>query len=479
MKATQEELLAKAKKPAADAMRPHPSDSKKFTKEELLAKAKEPAKDAMRLHPFFRGKIQTAPKCVIRGIDDFAIWYTPGVAAPCRAIHEDQGLVYEHTNKGNTVAVVSDGTRVLGLGDIGPWAGLPVMEGKALIFKYLGGVDAVPICLDTKDPYRIMLAVKLIQPSFGGINLEDISQPKCFRVLDMLRTDPEIKIPVWHDDQQGTATVILAGVINALKVVGKRMEEATFAVIGTGAANVATMRLLLASGVPFGNIIACDSKGILHPEREDIERRKIEFVDKWRVCQNSNAAGRRGGPPEAMRGADVCIAASKPGPGTILPEWIKGMTEEAIVFACANPIPEIWPWEAKEAGARVVGTGRSDFPNQTNNSLGFPAIFRGVLDVRATTITDEMAIAAAEELARCAEERGLDEDHILPTMADWEVFPREAAAVGMKAQEQGVARLSFSHNELLAIAKDTIRQAQDMTRFLMEKELIPPVPAGW
>ena len=451
----------------------------KITKEELLAKAKKPAEDAMRMHPFFRGKIQTAPKCVIRDVNDFAIWYTPGVAAPCRAIHEDQNLVYEHTNKGNTVAVVSDGTRVLGLGDIGPWAGLPVMEGKALLFKYLGGVDAVPICLNTKDPYRIMLAVKLIQPSFGGINLEDISQPKCFRVLDMLRTDPEVKIPVWHDDQQGTATVMLAGVINALKVVGKRIEDINVAMIGVGAANIATLRLLLAHGVQFGNVTACDSKGILHPEREDIARRKIEFVDKWRICQNSNAEGRRGGPAEAMRGADLCVAFSKPGPGTILPEWVRGMAEDAIIFPCANPIPEIWPWEAKEAGARVVGTGRSDFPNQTNNSLGFPAIFRGVLDVRATTITDEMAIAAAEELARCAEERGLDEDHILPTMADWEVFPREAAAVGMKAQEQGLARLSFSRDELLAMAKDTIRQAQDMTRFLMEKELIPPVPAEW
>ncbi len=264
--------------------------------------------------------------------------------------------------------------------------------------------------------------------------------------------------------------------INALKVVGKRMEEAKFAVIGTGAANVATIRLLLASGVPFGNIIACDSKGILHPEREDIEQRKIEFVDKWRICQHSNAEGRRGGIAEAMRGADVCIAASRPGPGTILPEWVKGMAEDAILFACANPIPEIWPWEAKEAGARIVGTGRSDFPNQINNSLGFPGIFRGVLDVRATTITDEMAIAAAEELACRAEEHGLSEEYIVPTMDDWEVFPREAAAVGMRAQEQGVARLSLSYEELLSKAKATIRQAQDMTRFLMEKGLIPPVP---
>jgi malate dehydrogenase (oxaloacetate-decarboxylating) len=450
-----------------------------LTKEELLAKAKKPAKDAMKLHPYYRGKIQTAPKCAVRGLDDFAIWYTPGVAEPCRAIHENEDLAYEHTNKGNTVAVVSDGTRVLGLGDIGPAAGLPVMEGKALLFKYLGGVDAVPICLDTKDPYRITLAVKWMQPAFGGINLEDISQPKCFRVLDMLRTDPEVNIPVWHDDQQGTATVILAGVINALKVVGKQREDIKVAIIGTGAANVATLRLLLASGVQFGNIIACDSKGILHSGRDDIAQRKIEFVDKWRICQHSNAKDRRGGPAEAMRGADVCIAASRPGPGTILPEWVKGMAKDAILFACANPVPEIWPWEAKEAGARIVGTGRSDFPNQINNSLGFPGIFRGVLDVRATTITDEMAIAAAEELARCAEEQRLDEEHIVPAMDDWEVFPREAAAVGVKAQQQGVARLSLSHDELLDKARHIIREAQDMTRFLMEKEIIPPVPEEW
>jgi malate dehydrogenase (oxaloacetate-decarboxylating) len=450
-----------------------------LTKEELLAKAKKPAKDAMKLHPYYRGKIQTAPKCAVRGLDDFAIWYTPGVAEPCRAIHENEDLAYEHTNKGNTVAVVSDGTRVLGLGDIGPAAGLPVMEGKALLFKYLGGVDAVPICLDTKDPYRIILAVKWMQPAFGGINLEDISQPKCFRVLDMLRTDPEVNIPVWHDDQQGTATVILAGVINALKVVGKQREDIKVAIIGTGAANVATLRLLLASGVQFGNIIACDSKGILHSGRDDIAQRKIEFVDKWRICQHSNAKDRRGGPAEAMRGADVCIAASRPGPGTILPEWVKGMAKDAILFACANPVPEIWPWEAKEAGARIVGTGRSDFPNQINNSLGFPGIFRGVLDVRATTITDEMAIAAAEELARCAEEQRLDEEHIVPAMDDWEVFPREAAAVGVKAQQQGVARLSLSHDELLDKARHIIREAQDMTRFLMEKEIIPPVPEEW
>jgi malate dehydrogenase (oxaloacetate-decarboxylating) len=450
-----------------------------LTKEELLAKAKKPAEDAMKLHPYYQGKIQTAPKAAIRDFDDFAIWYSPGVAAPCRDIHSHPERVFDHTNKGNSVAIVSDGTRVLGLGDIGPEAAMPVMEGKAMLFKYLGGVDAVPICLDTKDPYRIMLAVKLIQPSFGGINLEDISQPKCFRVLDMLRTDPEIRIPVWHDDQQGTATVLLAGVFNALKLVGKTIQDIKVSLIGTGAANVATLRLLIASGIQWGNVYASDSRGLLHPGRKDIEARKIEYVDKWRICQNSNGEGRVGGPAEAMRGTDLCIALSKPGPGTILPEWVSAMNTDAVLFPAANPIPEIWPWEAKEAGARIVGTGRSDFPNQVNNSLVFPAIFRGVLDVRATTITDEMAIAAAREIARFAEERGIDDDNIMPTMDEWEVFPREAVAVGMKAQEQGVARLQLSRDELYGLAEAKISQAREMIEVLMAKEVIPPVPAKW
>jgi malate dehydrogenase (oxaloacetate-decarboxylating) len=447
-----------------------------LTKEELLAKAKKPAEDAMRLHPFYQGKIQTAPKAVIRDFNDFGIWYSPGVAAPCRDIQAHPEKVFEHTNKGNTVAIVSDGTRVLGLGDIGPEAAMPVMEGKAMLFKYLGGVDAVPVCLDTKDPYRIILAVKLIQPAFGGVNLEDISQPKCFRVLDMLRTDPEVRIPVWHDDQQGTATVILAGVFNALKIVGKQIQDIKVALIGTGAANVATLRLLLASGVQWGNVYACDSRGLLHPERKDIEARKIEYVDKWRICLNSNAEGRTGGPAEAMHGSDLCIALSKPGPGTILPEWVSAMNDEAIIFPAANPIPEIWPWEAKDAGARVVGTGRSDFPNQVNNSLVFPAIFRGVLDVRATTITDDMAIAAAQEIAGFAEERGIDEENIMPTMDEWELYPREAVAVALKAQEQDVARLDLSRDELYRLAEDKIRQARDMVQVLMENGIIPPAP---
>ena len=447
------------------------------TQDERLAKATKPAEDAMRLHPFYRGKVQVVPKCAVRDFQDFAIWYTPGVAAPCRDIQAHPEKVWEHTNRGNTIAVVSDGTRVLGLGDIGPEAGLPVMEGKALLFKYLGGVDAVPIVLGTKDPDALIEAVKLLEPSFGGINLEDIAQPKCFRILDTLRA--EMNIPVWHDDQQGTATVLLAGLINALKVVGKEMGKVKIAMIGMGAANVATYRLLKAYGADPGAVVVCDSKGTLHPGRHDIEEQQDEFADKWRICQETNAERIVGGPAEAMRGADVCIALSKPGPGTILPEWVKGMTKDAIVFPCANPVPEIWPWEAKEAGARIVGTGRSDFPNQLNNSLGFPGIFRGVLDVRARTITDEMAIAAAEELAACAEERGLHEENLVPTMDDWEVFPREAAATGVKAQEQGIALLKKSRQELYAQAEATIRHARETVQMMMREGLIAAAPEGY
>ena len=445
-----------------------------LTKEELLAKANKPAQDAMKLHPFYKGKVQIMSKCTIRDFNDFAIWYTPGVAAPCRAIQAEPELVYEYTNKANCIAVVSDGTRVLGLGDIGPEAGLPVMEGKALLFKYLGGVDAVPICLDTKDPDEFIHAVKLLEPSFGGINLEDISQPKCFKILDTLRA--EMDIPVWHDDQQGTATVLLAGLINALKIVGKEMGKIKIAMVGVGAANVATYRLLKASGVDLGGIVACDSRGALHPGRGDIEERQEEFADKWRICNETNAEQIVGGVAEAMRGADVMIAFSRPGPGTIKPEWVAGMAKDAMVFPCANPIPEIWPWEAKEAGARIVGTGRSDFPNQLNNSLGFPGIFRGTLDVRAKTITDEMALAAAHELAKCAEERGIDEENIAPNMDEWEVYPREAVAAAMKAQEQGIARLSKTREQLYEEASVIIRQAREATQCLMREGFIAPAP---
>ncbi len=443
--------------------------------EELLAKAKKPSADAMKLHPFYRGKIETTLKRTVHSFDDFAIWYTPGVAAPCKAIQADPELVYEYTNKWNTVAVVSDGTRVLGLGDIGPKAGLPVMEGKALLYKYLGGVDGVPIMLDTKDPDAIINTVLMLQPGFGGVNLEDISNPKCFYILDTLREKAEI--PIWHDDQQGTATVTLAGLINAVKVVGKKMEDVKIVFIGTGASNVACSRLIFGWGADPAKCFMVDSKGILGKHRKDLEMRKAEYKDKWKLCNVTNAQGREGDIPEAMKDADVVIALSKSGPGVILPEWIKAMAKDAIVFACANPVPEIWPWEAKEAGAAVVATGRSDFPNQVNNSLGFPGIFRGTLDVRARTITDEMCFAAAQALANHVGDR-LAPDFILPNMDDWEVFPREAASVAMKAIEQGLARIETTYEEEFQRASKIIKRSREMTKCLMEEGFIPEPPHG-
>ncbi len=442
--------------------------------DELLAKANKPGKDAMVMHPHYKGKIQVTSKCCVRSLDDFAIWYTPGVAKPCLDIRDNPEKVFEHTNKGNMVAVVTDGTRVLGLGDIGPEAGLPVMEGKGLLFKYLGGVDAFPICLDTKDPDKIIETVLLMQPTFGGVNLEDISQPKCFYVLDELRK--RARIPVWHDDQQGTAAIIYAGLINALKFVGKKIEDAKLVFIGAGASNIRAAHVAIAGGFKPGNIILVDSKGAIHKGRTELAEK---YKEKWELAQITNDEQVTGGPADAMRGADAVVGASTPGPGTILPEWIKGMAKDAVVFPCANPVPEIWPWEAKEAGAVIVATGRSDFPNQVNNSLGFPGIFRGALDVRAKTITDGMCIAAAKELAKVAEERGLREDYIIPSMDEWEVFPREAAAVGMKAIEEGVAGITnLSYDDIMKNAEVIIRNARESVQLLMKEGHIPPAPEG-
>jgi malate dehydrogenase (oxaloacetate-decarboxylating) len=442
----------------------------------LLARAEQPSADALRLHAFYRGKVQMVPRCAIRGVDDFAIWYTPGVAAACEAIHRAPELVDAYTNKANSIAIVTDGTRVLGLGDIGPEAALPVMEGKALLFKYLGGVDAVPVCLGTTDPDEIIRAVKLLAPAFGGINLEDIAEPKCFRILDALAA--ELPIPVWHDDQQGTATAALAAFVNALRIVGKQAARVRVALIGMGAANVATYRLLTAHGVDPRAITACDSKGILHKGRTDLEARQETFAEKWRVCTETDGGGATGGIAEALRGADACIAFSASGPGVIRPEWVAAMARDAFVLAGANPVPEIWPWEAREAGARIVATGRSDFPNQVNNSLVFPGLFRGALDVRARRITDGMAMAVAHELARFAVERGLRDDHILPRMDEWEVVPRVAGAAAMTAQEQGVARLAKARDVVETEASRVIHHARDTIGALMREGLIPAPPAG-
>jgi malate dehydrogenase (oxaloacetate-decarboxylating) len=443
---------------------------KKTTKEELLAKAKKPAADALKMHPFYRGKIEVVPKCVIRNIQDFSIWYTPGVAEPCREINRDPEKAFLYTNKANMIGIVTDGTRVLGLGDIGPLAAMPVMEGKALLFKYLGGVDAFPICLDTKDPDEFIKTVKYLTPSFGGINLEDIENPKCFYILERLRA--ESPIPVWHDDQQGTAAVTVAAFINALKVVKKKKDKVKIALIGAGAANVCIARMLFKLGVDPKKMMVVDSKGILSKKRSDIKKKTHK--EKWELCQMTNGVGRKGDMAEAIAGTDVLIALSKSGPDTIQKDWIAKMADNSVVMVCANPIPEIWPWEATEAGARVVATGRSDFPNQVNNSIGFPAIFRGTLDVMARTITDEMCLAAATELAKCAEDKGLSDSYLLPTMDEWEVFPREAVAVAKMAMKQKVARLKFTEKELFNMAEAKIRRARDEVGILMEKGIIPP-----
>ncbi len=460
----------------------NPKKSEKPDVETLLRKADLPNRQAEAWHPFYGGKIEVVPKVKVDDFSDFAVWYTPGVARACRIIEEElknfksSKAVYTFTNKWNNVAVVSDGSRVLGLGDIGPEASMPVMEGKALLFKYLGGVDAFPVCLDCHETEEIITAVKWLQPSFGGINLEDIAQPKCFEVLDRLRTDQEVQIPVWHDDQQGTACIILAGLFNAIKLVGKKTSEVTYSLVGAGAANIAAARVMIAAGIPQKNIIMIDSKGILHPNRKDIEALKEEWKYKWDMCLNSNGEGREGDLMEGIRDTDMVIAASKPGPSTMLPEHIKAMQDDAIVFACANPVPEIWPWEAEEAGARIIATGRSDFPNQVNNSLGFPGIFRGTLDVQAVTITDDMVIAAAKELAKTAEDNGLTPTYIVPNMDEWEVFPREAVAVGQQAMKEGVARIQLTRQEAFEKAESFIKRSRNLTKSMMKEGFIKRPP---
>ncbi len=434
-----------------------------------LSEGQKAAHESLKLHAYYKGKMASTLKCPVRGYEDFSIWYTPGVAAPCLAIKDSPDEVYNLTNKGNTIAVISDGSRVLGLGNIGPMAGLPVMEGKCLLFNYLGGVDAVPIMLDVDSPDDFVETVLRLQPGFGGINLEDISQPKCFKILERLQN--EVHIPVWHDDQQGTATVTLAALINALKVVGKKKEDIRIAFIGAGAAGIACSRLIFSWGVDPSQAVMVDERGILGKNRDDID----PDSPAYHLSRVTNPGGLKGSISEALKSADVAIAYSTPGPGVIKPEWVKNMAKDPIIFACANPVPEIWPWEAKEAGAAIVATGRSDFPNQVNNSLCFPGIFRGVLDVRASKITDEMCFAAAIALSDAIGVE-LNENQILPKMMDMIIYPLQAAAVGITAQKQGVARLTMSYEQLLNKADAMIVNAQFTADTLMREGIIPPIP---
>ena len=386
--------------------------------------------EALELHRKFKGKIEVISKTEVKDMHDLAVVYTPGVAEPCRKIHQDTSLVYKYTNKGNMVAVVSDGTAVLGLGDIGPEAALPVMEGKAVLFKHFADVDAFPICLATKDPDKIVEAVTLIAPSFGGINLEDISAPRCFEIEERLKKI--LDIPVFHDDQHGTAVIVLSGLINALKIVGKDIDQIKVAVNGAGAAAIAVLKFLMSAGVK--NAILCDSKGTIYEGRkENMNSAKEE------MAKITNRGMVKGTLADAIVGVDVFIGLSVA--GALKSEMVKTMASASIIFAMANPIPEILPDEAKKAGARIVATGRSDFPNQVNNCLGFPGIFKGALKVRASQINEEMKLAASYALASLISEEDLNKGIIIANAFDPRVVEVESEAVAKAAIESGVARI--------------------------------------
>lgn len=430
-------------------------------------------------HHHYGGKIQTVPKAPVPGFNWFNVWYTPGVSSVSTGIRDNNDLSFDLSNRGNLVAVISDSTRVLGDGDVSPSGGLGVMEGKVYLMKYLGGVDGVALCIDSKDkdgknnPDKIIEFVKMVQHSFGAINLEDISQPNCFKVLDVLRE--KCDIPVWHDDAQGTASVTLAGVINALKLAGKKMNDAKFVLFGAGASNTTIARLLITDGVNPKNIVIFDSKGSLNKNRKDIEA-DTRFYRKWELCCSTNP-NCIDSIEDAMTGADVLISLSTPGPETIKKDWIKRMAPKSIVFTCANPVPEIYPYAAKEAGAFIVATGRGDFPNQVNNSIGFPGILKGALMVRARKITDNMAIAAAHSLAGYAEKRGINPENIVPTMDEADVFPFEAADVAMQAIKDGVARKELTREDAYQWAKRDIDYSRNLVKSMTDGGFLPDPPA--
>lgn len=388
------------------------------------------AEESLKKHYEWRGKLEITPRAAVDSSEALSLAYTPGVAEPCLEIQKDVDKSYELTRRWNTVAVVTDGTAVLGLGDIGPEAGMPVMEGKCVLFKAFGGVDAIPLCIRSKEVDDIVNTVALLAGSFGGVNLEDIAAPRCFEIEKKLKE--RCDIPIFHDDQHGTAVITLAGLMNALKVVGKKMEDIRIVVNGAGAAAIAISKLLVSAGA--GNIILCDRKGAIYKGRTD----HMNPV-KEEMAEITNKHGEEGGLSEVIKGADVFIGVSAA--GVLNAEMVSTMAEDAIIFACANPVPEIFPDEAKKGGAKVVATGRSDYPNQVNNVLAFPAIFRGALDCRASDINDEMKIAAAEALAGLISDGELSADYILPKAFDPRVKDAVAKAVMEAAKRSRVARI--------------------------------------
>ena len=387
------------------------------------------AKESLRLHEEWGGKIEVVATVPVATKDDLSLAYTPGVAEPCLAIQKDISKSYTLTRRHNLCAVITDGTAVLGLGDIGPEAGMPVMEGKCVLFKAFGDVDAFPLCVKSKDVDEIVRTISLISGSFGGINLEDISAPRCFEIERRLKEVCDI--PIFHDDQHGTAVITLAGMMNALKVVGKKKEEVRIVTSGAGAAAISIVKLLLSAG--FKNVIMCDRKGAIYEGREGLNWIKEE------MSHVTNLEKKAGSLADVIKGADIFIGVSAP--GTMTTEMVKSMNRDAIIFACANPTPEIFPDDARAGGARVIATGRSDFPNQINNVLAFPGIFRGTFDVRARDINEEMKMAAAEALAGLISDEELNEDYIIPKAFDKRVGPAVAAAVAKAARDSGVARI--------------------------------------
>ena len=387
------------------------------------------AKESLKLHYELKGKLEITPRAKVDSKEALSLAYTPGVAEPCLVIQKDVEKSYELTRRWNTVAVVTDGTAVLGLGDIGPEAGMPVMEGKCVLFKAFGDVDAIPLCVRTKDVEEIVKTVSLLAGSFGGVNLEDISAPRCFEIEKRLKEVCDI--PIFHDDQHGTAVVTLAGLINALKLTGKKIEEVKIVTSGAGAAGIAIIKLLISMGAK--NVIMTDREGAIYKGRENLNPIKME------MAEITNLSMEKGSLSDVIKNADVFIGVSAP--GTLSKEMVKSMAEKPIIFACANPIPEIFPEDAKEAGAAVVSTGRSDFPNQINNVLCFPGIFRGALDVRAKDINDEMKVAAAYAIAELVSDQELNAEYILPVAFDERVKDAVAKAVAEAAKKSGVARV--------------------------------------
>jgi malate dehydrogenase (oxaloacetate-decarboxylating) len=390
--------------------------------------------DALKLHKDNKGKLNIMSKVPVKDKESLSLAYTPGVAEPCKEINKDENLVYDYTSKGNLVAVVSDGSAVLGLGDIGPYAAIPVMEGKSVLFKEFGGVDSFPICVKTKDPDEIVKIVEMIEPVFGGINLEDISAPRCFEIERKLKE--KLSIPVFHDDQHGTAIIVLAGILNASRLIKKKMEDLVVVINGSGAAGIAIAKIILNAGIK--DMLMVDRTGIIYKGREN----GMNWA-KEEMSEMTNKNKKSGKLADALVGADVFIGVSDA--NIVSEEMVKSMNKDAIIFAMANPAPEIDPDLAKKAGARVVGTGRSDYPNQINNVLAFPGVFRGTFDVRATTINEEMKLAAAKALSELITDEELTEDYIIPMPFDTRVRPAIAKAVAQAARDTGVAMLKLSN----------------------------------